>query len=81
MAADTQRPRLISARRFSAAISRLRDLTRGGDYAYYVDIAHFMADMPLNRASAAHWLDGEQQTRSRWRSLVTARQAYLDARH
>ncbi|MFJ3861543.1 hypothetical protein ACIPRL_35620 [Streptomyces sp. NPDC090085] len=81
MAADTQRPRLISARRFSAAISRLRDLTRGGDYACYVDIAHFMADMPLNRASAAHWLDGEQQTRSRWRSLVTARQAYLDARH
>ncbi|MET9572445.1 ATP/GTP-binding protein [Streptomyces virginiae] len=67
--------------KISAAISRLRDLTRGGDYAYYIDIAQFMAAMPLNRASAAQWLDSEQETRSRWRSLVTARQAYLDARH
>ncbi|MFK0016923.1 hypothetical protein [Streptomyces sp. NPDC091027] len=32
--------------KISAAISRLRDLTRDGDYAYYVDIAHFMAAMP-----------------------------------
>ncbi|MEU4128638.1 hypothetical protein [Streptomyces wuyuanensis] len=60
-----------------AAISRLRDLTRGGDYAYYVDIARFMADRSLSGASAARWLDGEQPTRSRWRTLVTARREYL----
>jgi hypothetical protein len=29
------------------AISRLYDMTSGGDYAYYTDIAHFMADLPL----------------------------------
>ncbi|GAA1554238.1 hypothetical protein [Streptomyces globosus] len=67
--------------KISAAISRLCDLTRGGDYANYVDIAQFMAAMPLNRASTAQWLDSEQQNRSRWRSLVTARQTYRDARH
>ncbi|MFJ9598041.1 ATP/GTP-binding protein [Streptomyces virginiae] len=67
--------------KISTAISRLRDLTRDGDYAYYADIAHFMAAMPISRASATQWLDGEQQTRSRWRSLVTTRQTYLDARH
>lgn len=63
-----------------AAISRLRDLTRGGDYAYYVDIAQFMADMPLDQASGARWLDSERHTRNRWRDLVIARQAYLGAR-
>ncbi|MFE1452716.1 ATP/GTP-binding protein [Streptomyces olivaceoviridis] len=64
----------------SAAISRLRDLTHSGDYAYYVDIAQFMADVPLDQASGARWLDSERQTRSRWRGLVIARQAYLDTR-
>ncbi|KUH35299.1 hypothetical protein [Streptomyces kanasensis] len=63
-----------------AAISRLRDLTRGGDYAYYVDIAQFMADIPLDQASGARWLDSERHTRNRWRDLVIARQAYLDTR-
>lgn len=63
--------------KLSAAISRLQNLTRGGDYAYYVDIAHFMADRSLSGDSAARWLDGEQPTRSRWRTLVTARREYL----
>jgi hypothetical protein len=61
----------------TATISRLRELTRDGDYAYYVDIAHFMADLPLADASPARWLDGPETTRSRWRSLVTARRDHL----
>jgi hypothetical protein len=62
----------------TATISRLRELTRGGDYAYYVDIASFMADLPLPAGRAApEWLDGEQPTRQRWRSLVTARREHL----
>ncbi|MFI6587446.1 ATP/GTP-binding protein [Embleya sp. NPDC050493] len=57
----------------AASIDRLRDLTRGGDYAYYVDIAHFMAGFPLTTPSPARWLDGDATTRDRWRALVTAR--------
>ncbi|MFD3621648.1 ATP/GTP-binding protein [Streptomyces sp. NPDC058676] len=61
----------------AAAISRLRDLTQSGNYAYYVDIAHFMADLPLNTPSPARWLDGDQATRQRWRALVTNRRHHL----
>ncbi|GAA0454538.1 ATP/GTP-binding protein [Streptomyces olivaceiscleroticus] len=63
----------------AASISRLRALTRQDYYAYYADIAHFMAGLPLpaESASAARWLDGEQATRERWRALVTARREYL----
>lgn len=65
--------------KINAAISRLRHLTRGGDYTYYVEIAQFMADIPPDRASGARWLDSEQHTRSRWRDLVTTRQTHLAA--
>lgn len=61
----------------AASIVQLRRLTRSGNYAYYVDIAHFMADLPLAEASPARWVDGEQPTRQRWRHLVVARRAYL----
>ncbi|UIX32125.1 ATP/GTP-binding protein [Streptomyces sp. GQFP] len=58
----------------ATAITRLRELTRSGDYAYYVDIAHFMAGLPLPEHTArARWIDGEQQTRERWRHLVMTR--------
>ncbi|WP_328665759.1 hypothetical protein OG905_01550 [Streptomyces sp. NBC_00322] len=60
----------------SASITRLNNLTRSGDYAYYVDIAHFMAGLPLDAPSPARWPDGEQQTRERWRTLVTARRGH-----
>ncbi|MER5974208.1 ATP/GTP-binding protein [Streptomyces sp. NPDC002055] len=63
-----------------ASITRLHNLTRTGDYTYYVDIAHYMAGLPLEAASEARWLDSEQDTRDRWRGLVTARQTYLHAR-
>jgi hypothetical protein len=36
-----------------ASIARLRTLTRSGDYASYVDIAHFMGDLPLPSADPA----------------------------
>ncbi|MEU9654247.1 tetratricopeptide repeat protein [Streptomyces sp. NPDC048110] len=57
----------------AATIARLRENTRGGDFAYYGDIAAFMADLPLEEASPTRWIDGAQHTRRRWRSLVTAR--------
>ncbi|MFC8827484.1 hypothetical protein ACFT9I_19330 [Streptomyces sp. NPDC057137] len=37
----------------TAGIARLRDLTRDGDYAYYVDIARFMGALPLGAVSTA----------------------------
>ncbi|ALO05688.1 Putative ATP/GTP-binding protein [Streptomyces venezuelae] len=65
----------------TATMSRLRELTRGGDYAYYIDIAFFMAGLPLPAEhTAPQWLDGEQATRARWRELVTARRDFLRAR-
>ncbi|MFI1585648.1 ATP/GTP-binding protein [Embleya sp. NPDC020630] len=60
----------------AASIDRLRDLTRSGDYAYYVDIGHFMAGFPLAAPSSARWLDGDAATRDRWRALVIARRAH-----
>ncbi|MBT2505887.1 hypothetical protein J7I98_08230 [Streptomyces sp. ISL-98] len=56
-----------------AVIARLRELSRTGDYAYYLDIARHMADLPLPDPSPTTWLDGEQHTRNRWRALITAR--------
>ncbi|MGW0771780.1 ATP/GTP-binding protein [Streptomyces sp. NPDC002676] len=62
-----------------AGIGRLRELTQNGDYAYYVDIAHFMAGLPLpEQASRARWIDGEEQTRERWRNIVIRRRQLLN---
>ncbi|MFJ2781572.1 ATP/GTP-binding protein [Kitasatospora sp. NPDC087315] len=58
-----------------AAIARLREATASGDFAYYLDIAHFMAGLPLTAPSTTRWLDTEDTVRARWRHLVTARQA------
>ncbi|MFJ9777868.1 ATP/GTP-binding protein [Kitasatospora sp. NPDC101157] len=60
-----------------AAIRDLDQLTRGHDYAYYTDIAHFMAGRPLQFPSPARWLDGPEAVRVRWRTLVTNRQDRL----
>ncbi|MEU5978706.1 hypothetical protein [Streptomyces sp. NPDC047315] len=58
----------------AAGIVRLRELTQNDNYAYYVEIAHFMADLPLSGHTArARWTDGEQRTRQRWRGLVLLR--------
>ncbi|MCW7945145.1 hypothetical protein AAW14_24810 [Streptomyces hygroscopicus] len=61
----------------AATLSRLREHTQNGDHAYYVDITHYMADLPLSQGSGARWLDGEEATRRRWHSLITARREYL----
>ncbi|WP_332880964.1 ATP/GTP-binding protein [Streptomyces sp. NBC_00564] len=61
----------------ASSISRLSELTREGYYAYYVDIAHFMADLPLDNPSRAQWLDEQQTVRQRWRSMVIDRRAHL----
>ncbi|MGW3563507.1 ATP/GTP-binding protein [Streptomyces sp. NPDC000941] len=62
-----------------ATVSRLRDLTQDGDYTYYLDIAHFMAGLPLptDHAPQTRWIDGAEPTRQRWRDLVTARRDHL----
>ncbi|MGQ4328620.1 ATP/GTP-binding protein [Streptomyces hayashii] len=62
----------------ATAVTRLRELTQSGDYAYYVAIAHFMAGLPLpEHTTPALWIDGEQRTRERWRQLATTRRNRL----
>ncbi|MFF4506580.1 hypothetical protein [Streptomyces sp. NPDC001401] len=62
----------------AATLARLREQTQNGDYAYYIDIASFMAGLPLpDGHTPPLWLDGEQATRARWRELVTARRELL----
>ncbi|MFE3206081.1 ATP/GTP-binding protein [Embleya sp. NPDC059237] len=63
--------------RVTASIRRLDDLARNGSHTYYADIAYYMADLPLPAPSSAQWIDGEIQTRNRWRALVTDRQAHV----
>ncbi|MBV6703137.1 hypothetical protein KV557_39620 [Kitasatospora aureofaciens] len=64
----------------TAAIARLREATAGGDFAYYLDIAHFMAGRPLPAPSTTLWLDDEETVRNRWRALVAVRRNHLDTR-
>nr|WTB12031.1 hypothetical protein OG546_49570 [Streptomyces antimycoticus] len=61
----------------TATLDRLRETTTNGDFAYYVDIATAMGDLPQPTGSAIQWLDGGHTVRERWRALVTARQAHL----
>ncbi|MFF4509240.1 ATP/GTP-binding protein [Streptomyces sp. NPDC001401] len=62
----------------AAGIARLRELTQNGYYAYYVEIAHFMGDLPLPPSTVqARWIDGEQQPRERWRNIVLGRRDHV----
>ncbi|MFE6744115.1 ATP/GTP-binding protein [Streptomyces tubercidicus] len=65
----------------SASIGRLRELTSSGDFAYYTDVAHFMAGLPLpdGVGSGAQWLGGEGPPRVRWRGMVMSRRRYLSS--
>ena len=64
----------------AAGLARLREFTQDGYYAYYVEIAHFMGDLPLPpNAVRARWIDGEQQTRERWRNIVLGRRDHVGA--
>lgn len=58
----------------AAGLGRLRARAEDGTFAYYADIAHFMAGLPLPAPSSARWLDGPEITRARWRRLVETRQ-------
>ncbi|MEU2366370.1 hypothetical protein ABZ616_37465 [Streptomyces noursei] len=68
---------VLGTEQLATGLDRMRQVTRGGDYAYYIDIAHFMVGRPVPRGSRARWLEGEHSARERWRALVTARQEYL----
>ncbi|OIJ95387.1 ATP/GTP-binding protein [Streptomyces colonosanans] len=61
----------------AATISRLRALTVTGDFAYFTDIAHFMAGLPLPGPTATRWVSGEQAVRDRWHRLVHDRRTHL----
>ncbi|MET9437586.1 hypothetical protein [Streptomyces sp. NPDC006551] len=62
----------------AATITQLQDLTIGGDYAFFTDIAHFMGNLPLPETDPrTRWLNSTQATSDRWRALVAAWRAYL----
>lgn len=62
----------------TATIDRLRTLTATGDFAYFTEIARFMAGVPLpDCVPRTRWLDGETATRERWQTLVAAHRAHL----
>ncbi|MGW7369442.1 hypothetical protein ACWGI8_40000 [Streptomyces sp. NPDC054841] len=63
----------------AATIDRLRALTATGDFAYFTDIAHFMAGLPLPESSTTRWTTSEDDVRTAWRGLVQARQEHLRA--
>ncbi|MFE4540262.1 ATP/GTP-binding protein [Streptomyces scopuliridis] len=61
----------------AATIGRLRELTATGDFAYFSDIAHFMAALPLPEPATTRWTKNEDDVRSAWRGLVQTRQEHL----
>ena len=60
----------------TATIRRLREATATGDFAYYAEIAHFMAGRPLTAPSTTQWLDTDAVVRERWHALVTVRRRH-----
>ncbi|MFD6823350.1 hypothetical protein ACFWC5_23660 [Streptomyces sp. NPDC060085] len=61
-----------------ATIGRLRQQTSDGTFAYYTDIAYFMANHTVPTGhTQPRWLDGERATRIRWQAIVTARRDLL----
>lgn len=60
-----------------STIDHLRELTASGDFAYFTDIAHFMAGLPLPDLSSTRWVDGSDPVRTRWRQIVLDRRALL----
>ncbi|MEU7154414.1 ATP/GTP-binding protein [Streptomyces sp. NPDC045456] len=63
----------------TVTLDRLREATANGDFAYYVNIATAMGDLPQPTGTAIQWLDSETAVRARWRTLVTARQHHLQS--
>ncbi|MGW6360844.1 hypothetical protein ACWFR5_38165 [Streptomyces sp. NPDC055092] len=63
----------------AATIERLREQTRGGAYAYYVDIAHFMAALP--RPQHTRQRIGRRLHNGRERSLQMRGRQAVPVRH
>ena len=61
----------------TAAITRLRQATADGDFAYYADIAHYLADRPLPTPSTTRWLDTDNAVRERWHAVAISRRQRL----
>lgn len=64
--------------KLAATIDRLRELTATGDFAYFTNIAHYMADLPLPGPTTTRWLDGPDAVRARWQHLVHTRRTHTD---
>ncbi|MER7183246.1 ATP/GTP-binding protein, partial [Streptomyces hyaluromycini] len=62
----------------AAAVARIQANTTGGDYAYYADIACYMADLTVQETAGAQWVDGAEVVRARWRDLVLTRRTHLE---
>ncbi|MDQ8707576.1 ATP/GTP-binding protein [Streptomyces sp. LHD-70] len=54
-------------------LRRLAERTAGGDYTYYLDIAHHMAGLTLPTPTTVRWAGDTDAVPARWRTLVTAR--------
>ncbi|MFI5753072.1 hypothetical protein ACIBBE_46410 [Streptomyces sp. NPDC051644] len=57
----------------AATIGRLHELTATGDFAYFTDIAHYMAGLPLPGPTTTQWIDSPDAVRARWQHLVHTR--------
>ncbi|MEV5568188.1 ATP/GTP-binding protein, partial [Streptomyces sp. NPDC052196] len=66
------------AQALAATIERLHTLTGSGDFAYFTDIAHFMADLPRPPGSTVRWLDGPDTARANWRRIISTRREFLE---
>ncbi|MCL3998203.1 ATP/GTP-binding protein [Streptomyces lavenduligriseus] len=64
----------------TASLGRLNELTATGDFAYFTDIAHFMARRLLLQPSTTRWLEPEETVRRRWETLVAERRHHLGIR-
>lgn len=60
------------------AREELRECLRGAEFAYLVEISHMIDNTtPPSDLPRAQWVDGEEETRTRWQRLVTDRRAEL----
>jgi hypothetical protein len=58
--------------------AKLRECVRGAEFAYLLELAHFMTDEePPPDLPRAHWIDGAQETQRRWSRLVIDRRREL----
>ncbi|MEV5982810.1 ATP/GTP-binding protein [Streptomyces sp. NPDC052114] len=61
----------------TATLDQLHELTAGGDFAYFTDIAAAMGNLPHPPRPTVHWIDDPDTVRSRWHTLVLDRRTHL----